>query len=371
VLFGLVAAAVATSATAGAAAIAGRTGLAAPSVLVGAGAGSGICLATFVMGIVHRRARVAVALVAGLAAAAASVFGIGLQSVGTLALGVRAGCTVGLGRCLPTGRPDMPVLVQSGPVQRRPVVRVIFWGATTREHNIVGLEESRVTDLAQPLLEDAYHSYPGVDGGSFAVPGRLTAWLRFHHQPSLRPADIRGVIARARQATGWPDTPDTQWWLVTNATPAQMGLLRGDTCADHTVVAGVKGTVDRFPFGSCRIPTERQPALVDVSCPPLAVPQPARTTPPTLAAAMEVTIDHEYAEAATDPRGGYNVVVAPRCDGYSLLEIADVCAAGGPFVSAPDYRTGPVWQPSMFEPERGRTRAHCVNPARPRMSRHT
>jgi hypothetical protein len=272
-----------------------------------------------------------------------------------------------LGRCIPTHDGNMPVLLNVGPVQARPVIRLLLWGTSPQEQSLVLQEERRAPQLGQPLLEASYGVRAAIDGGSWTAPGSPQAWLRQTHRPDLSAADVRDLIQRARQSQHWPDTPDTQWWLATDLSATQLGLSPS-ACADHLQVPGVQGAVVRLPFGSCTLPGRRPGPSKIVSCTPLSVIGPANTVPNTMVASIDVIVDHEFAEAATDPSKGWRVLVASRCHGEILLEIADVCEFDGYYISAPVYYTRAGWQPSLLEPGPDGQAARCVNPAEPALS---
>jgi hypothetical protein len=359
---GVAAAACGAWMVAGAGALTRRTGIAAPAVIVGAGAGAGMAAAILTFASWHRRWRSVVAAVAALAAAAAAVFGVGVQDAGALSLGTRAGCSMGLGRCLATRHRGLPLLVRSGPGQRHPVVRVVFWGATAAQRSVVLGDAANIPGLGQPLLEEYYQVHPAAYGGTFTAGGSPQRWTTDHHRASVTTTAIRAVIAETRRATGWGDTANTQWWIVTGSTSQQLGVGQA-ACADHLQVSGVAGAVVELPLGSCQ--NVYQQPVAEETCPPLAIATAPPHPPRTSADEVQITIDHEFVEAATDPSRGWKVVVAPRCGDDSLMEIADVCAINGPFISAPDYRTPAGWQPSLLKPGEHGTRARCVDPARP------
>ena len=351
--------------TAAAAAIAGRLSWAADAPLVGAGAAAASLAVAAVRIFWHRRFKRTAALLLASAAAAASVLGIGIRNLTAMAAGVQTGCAAGMGRCEATGRANMPLLLHIGAVQAHPVVRVIMWGVTPAERDVVAHTERVSSMLGQPLLEDYYGVHPALNGGSWSAPGNPRQWLRRHHQSALTPGDLAAVIRRARAAMHWPDTADTQYWLATDLSAVQVGIGAG-ACADHVQVPGVRGTLVRLPFGSCTLPASRSdPAVARASCRPLAVVAPDMRTPATIQAGIETFIVHEFAEAATDPVNGWTLLVASRCHGDPLLEIADVCEPDGSFISAPAWYTAAGWQPSLLEPPTGGQPARCVNPARP------
>jgi hypothetical protein len=293
-----------------------------------------------------------------------AVFGIGVQNLAAMTIGVEAGCALGLGRCLPTQDPHMPVLLRVEGVQAHPIVRVVLWGVSPREDSETLAEENRAPSLGQPLLRSYYGVQPGAGGGASTVPGDPREWLRSHHQLVLSPADIGELIQAVRVARHWPDTPDTQWWLATDLTADQIGI-GAPACGDHVRVPGVQGVIVRLPFGSCTLPAQRVTPSPRLSCGPLSEVQPWIGAPRTVDAGIDLIIDHEYAEAATDPTDGWRILVGARCEGQMLMEIADVCEPNGDFISAPSYRTPSGWQPSLLEPGRGSRPARCVNPARP------
>ncbi len=361
---GVAAAVVGALLMAAAGAMAGRLPWATNSVLIGAGLGAAVFAAAVVAMVWKRRFRRLVALVAAAAAAAAAVAGIGARDVTAMAAGVQVSCAAGLGRCVPTGRSTMPLLLNDGPVQTHPVIRVITWGITDRERAIVLKTERAAPALGQPLLRSAYGVQPATDGGFWTAPGDPQQWLRSRHQAALSPLDLSRLIQQAGKAEHWPDTPDTQYWLATGLTAAQMGL-GPNACADHVHVPGVRGSVNRLPFGSCTLPAGRPDPPQQVSCRPVAVVRPAMHAPSTIEAGIETFIGHEFAEAATDPSKGWALLVASRCHGDALLEIADVCEPDGSFISAPAWDTPAGWQPSLLEPARDGRPARCVDPARP------
>ncbi len=347
-----------------AAGIAGRLPWAANAVRVGAALGAAVCSGVAISMLWKRRLRRPLSIIAAAAAAAATVVGIGSRDVTAMAAGVEAGCAAGLGRCVPTGRPTMPILLRDGSVQSHPVVRVITWGVTAQEEAIVERTERAAPRLDQPLLRSFYGVQPAVDGGAWNAPGDPAQWLAGHHRTSLDPADLTRLIDRARAIEHWPDTPDTQYWVATDLTSARMGLGAG-ACADHVHVPGLRGSVNRLPFGSCTLPAGRPPEPQQMSCRPVAVVRPAMHAPSTIEAGIETFIGHEFAEAATDPSKGWAILVASRCHGDAVLEIADVCEPDGSFISAPAWDTPAGWQPSLLEPANNGRPARCVDPARP------
>lgn len=258
----------------------------------------------------------------------------------------------------------MPLLMTAGPVQRHPVVRLILWGAHPDEASAARQEERRADALAQPLLKRFYGVDPARSGGTWQAPGSPLRWLEDHHEAALSNADLASLITRARRAMKWPATKATQWWLATDLTGRQLGM-KHPACADHFRTAGVRGVVVRLAFGSCTTPGPRTHPQQGARCAPVASIRPTVGEPTTVRAGVDLLIDHEFAEAATDPSNGWRVLVAPRCGNDVMLEIADVCAADGPLISAPAYDTGAGWQPSILEPPREGRAVRCVDPARP------
>lgn len=350
---------------AAAAAAADRLSWAADAPLTGAGAGAAALAVATIRIFWHRRFERTVAVLLASAAAAASVMGIGARNLTAMAAGVQTGCSAGMGRCEATGRANMPLLLHIGAVQSHPVIRVIMWGVSAAERDVVDHTERAAPLLGQPLLKDYYGVHQATVGGSWTAPGSPQRWLRRHHQAALTPRDLALLVGRAREAMHWPDTADTQYWLATDLNAVQVGIGAG-ACADHIQVPGLRGSVVRLPFGSCTLPASRSDqAVARASCRPLAVVQPDVRIPATIQAGIETFIVHEFAEAATDPSDGWTLLVASRCHGDPLLEIADVCEPDGSFISAPAWYTAAGWQPSLLEPPtRGRP-ARCVNPARP------
>ncbi|HET9077998.1 MAG TPA: hypothetical protein VFN68_13770 [Acidimicrobiales bacterium] len=351
------------AATAFASAVSGRLSWALDAPLVGVGSGVAVLAVGAVKLFWRRRGRRLLALLVAAATAAASVAGVGVRDVSTMAAGARSGCAAGLGRCEATGRPKMPLLLHIGPVQARPVIRVMIWGVSGPERAVVERTARSAARLGQPLLRDYYGVAPAVYGGSWTVPGSPHRWLRRRHQKSLTPPDLADLVRRARAAEHWPDTADTQYWLATDLTAEQIGIGPAG-CADHLRPPGVAGSMVRLPFASCSLPATR-PHRVAAGCRPLAVVAPALVAPPTIQAGIETFIVHEFAETATDPAGGWTVLVAARCHGDPLLEIADVCEPDGSFISAPAWDTAAGWQPSLLQPPSTGHPARCVNPARP------
>lgn len=302
---------------------------------------------------------------AGLAAvvvAAATVFGIGPRNPAVTSVGLSAACELGLGECLQTGLDSMPLVIRDGAVQKQPVIRLVLWGDDRAQEQAAEAEERRAGALAQPLLRDAYGVDPAIPGGVWRMPSTPQDWVRAHHEPALTASDVQEVVRRARQAKGWLDSPDTQWWLVMNVSSAQSGI-GAPGCADHVHMPGIAGVVVRLALRSCALPAPKLPPAADKSCSPVADVGDHVEVPETVTVGVELLIVHEYVEAATDPRGGWQVLVGRVCDGYSVLEIADVCARSGPILSAPVYDTPAGWQPSILRrPDRGRP-ARCVDPA--------
>lgn len=347
-----------------AAAVFGRLEWAAEAGLIAAGVGAAVLAAALVQLFWWRRFSRIASVVAASAAAASVIGAMGFRDVTAMAAGVEVSCAAGLGSCQATGQAKMPLLLDAGPVQAHPVIRLIVWGATGAERAVVNDEEKVAPSLGQPLLEDYYGVHPATDGGSWAAPGDPRTWLRRHHQAALFPSDLKNLIDQARAAEHWPDTADTQYWLATDLTAAQIGIGPG-ACADHVQLGALKGAVVRLPFGSCTLPASRDDITPGASCRPLAVVGPGVNTPKTIEAGIDIFMDHEYAEAATDPQRGWTLLVDSRCHGDPLLEIADVCEPDGSFISAPAWRTAAGWQPSLFEPAGPGHPARCVNPARP------
>ncbi|HET9077178.1 MAG TPA: hypothetical protein VFN68_09610, partial [Acidimicrobiales bacterium] len=338
---------------------------AADAGIIGAGVGAAVAVGVGIhLTWRHLRFRWVVALLAAAAAASSAVSAIGTRDVNAMAAGVRAGCAMGLGQCEVTGKGRMPLLLDVGPVQRHPVIRVIDWGATPAERRVVDNTERQAPSLAQPLLQEYYGVQPATDGGEWVAPGDPRAWLREHHQPALTPGDLAALIRRARAAEKWPDNADTQYWLATDLTAEQIGIGPG-ACADHVHVPGVAGGVVRLPFGSCTLPAGRPAMSAHTGCRPLAVVQPHMNAPATIQAGIEIFAVHEFSEAATDPSNGWTILASARCHGDPLLEIADVCEPDGSLISAPAWNTPAGWQPSLLEPPRHGHPARCVDPARP------
>jgi hypothetical protein len=226
-------------------------------------------------------------------------------------------------------------------------------------------EEDRLSLLGQPLLRSGYGVRPASNGGAWTIPGDPREWLHSHHRRALSPDDEARIINEARIARHWDDTPDTRWWLATNLTAEQIGI---DTpaCGDHVHAPGIRGAVIRLPFGSCSLPAGRSIPKASTACGPLSVVGASSMTPKTVEAGIDLIIDHEFTEAATDPTNGWRILVAARCHGASLMEIADVCEPNGHFISAPAYYTlAAGWQPSLLEFSRNGLAARCVNPAQP------
>jgi hypothetical protein len=295
---------------------------------------------------------------AGAAAAAAALLGLGEPNVAAMSTGVEMGCSLGLPRCISTHVQDMPLLVHAGPVQRRPVIHVVLWGLPGPIKAAVSAEESQAGRLGQPLLHEDYGIEPARPGGIWSAPGSPSKWLRAHHDASLPKVELAKLVHEAARARGWKDTADTQWWIATSIDHERMGLSSG--CADHIEVPSVNGVVVRLPLQHCSLPPTRYGPCAAVTVVSPSVPEPVSQR-----AGIEILIGHEFAEAATDPSDGWRVLVAPRCTSDSWLEIADVCTPDGAYIRTPSYHTAAGWQPALLATGRGGRRAYCANPAAP------
>lgn len=353
------------------AAVSGTFGLRRIAPLAGT-VGIGLGAATFgVAQLLDRRGGLIRSIMAAIAAAMAvttTIAGLGFYNLKVMSIGIEASCSFGLGKCVPTRVGPMPLLVRAGPVQRHPVIRLILWGGDHQERSTVETEQRRAPMLGQPLLRHAYGVSPAVDGGVWKMPGSPESWLMARRRKHLSASDLAKVIVQARKAMGWPDTPDTQWWLATDLSPVQMGI-HAPGCADHTAVPGLRGPVVRLPFGSCRYPaTAANPSESrsgQSPCGPVEVLSPGVREPLNPSADTDIFTVHEFAEAATDPANGWRVLVAPACHNYLTLEIADVCSRNGSMISAPPFDTPAGWQPSLLDPPRANRPARCVDPSDP------
>lgn len=357
---GLAAALLAALLAPGLGAVTAEPAIAGQALPAATGAGCGVAAVALVGALRSGRGRFLLAAGAGSVAAAASIFGLGDPNLAVTTPGVRIGCAFGLPRCIPTGDPEMSLLVRAGPVQHRPVVHVIVWGLTSLEQSTVAKEEQRAPRLGQPLLEEDYHVGPAKPGGLFIVPGSPTKWLAGHHEHALTKRDIAVLVHRAAHREHWSATPDTQWWVATSLSAAQMGLGSG-SCADHLKMPSVGGVVVRLPLSRCAAPPSGHGG-----CPAVSVQHPSAAEPASLRAGTDLLIVHEFAEAATDPVDGWRVLVASRCGSHTWLEIADVCAPDSAFIRAPPHRTPAGWQPSLLAPGRAGKKAYCADPADPR-----
>lgn len=334
---------------------------------VAAASGAAVLFGLFVHRVNRLRWRKTVATASALAAAAAVLSGVGTQNPAVTTVGLRAACQLGLGQCLETGVHSMPLIVRDGAVQEHPVVRLILWGANHAQARAAEAEERRASALAQPLLLRSYGVGPGRAGGIWRAPSDPATWMSARHEHAISAADIRALIEQARQVNGWPDTPDTQWWLAGDVTAGEFGIGQ-PACGDHVRVPGITGVVVRLALRSCSLPVPRMSPSPGRPCSPVASVGNHLRVPETVTVGVDLLIDHEYAEAATDPDGGWQVFVGRVCNGYSVLEIADVCARNGPILSAPVYNTPAGWQPSLLSRPSPGHPAHCVDPAAPEES---
>lgn len=361
---GLAAAGVAMLATCVAAGVAGRASIAAQALTAATVAGVAVTCAALVALVLGPAQRPVPVALAAVVTGSVTLMALGVTNPAVTAPGTELGCAFGVPRCIATARRTMPVLVRSGAVQARPVVRVlVFSGEGVVRRAVLHLEHG-VSRLGQPLLAQDYGVAPAVDGGALVLPGDAAGWLRAHHAAAMTPQLLGRLVRTAMRRRGWTDTPDTQWWIATRLSPRQLQLPPG-SCADHLHVPGIRGVVVRLSLAGCAAPATTEQAT---QCRAVTTIDSAAPGPVTTWAGVELLVGHEFAEAATDPTDGWRVLVRPRCGSALWLEIADVCQANGSFVRAPPSDTPIGWQPALLAPGRDGRPAYCADPARPQVA---
>jgi hypothetical protein len=202
----------------------------------------------------------------------------------------------------PVGR----LTYEGGPIQRDPVVYLIFWGPRwfTDRTGIVPAE----VDLFRQLHGTAYQRVLGEYGIRNDV--RLAGVARDGRVPFRHPLSLgdvaREVIAVAHRRH-WRNGPNVQWVLLPQAGTNLRSFTDG--CGEHGYVASHQVLL---------IPPYQNPGYSDCVYDYSAD---NGNRPEDLVAATTSITSHEYAEATTDPNGltGWN-------DWIAGAEVADLCA---------------------------------------------
>jgi hypothetical protein len=203
-------------------------------------------------------------------------------------------------------RPVGRLTYHGGPIQRDPVVYLIFWGPRWFGDR-TGIVRAEV-DLFRQLHSTAYQRVLGQYGirNDVRLAGVATDG-RVQYRRSLSLRDVAREVIAIAHGRHWPNGPNVEWVLL-----PQAGMdLRyfTDGCGEHDYVASYQVLLippyQNRGYSDC---------VYDYSAD-------NGNRPEDLVAATTSITSHEYAEATTDPNG-----LTGWSDRIAGAEVADLCA---------------------------------------------